>query len=132
MPRETRYRPVTTFVLMLVDLKNGMNSKPGAFVRRGHDYRIDARAALELAFGLRTTPEQAEAIEAQIRRSETDWAARRLVARKFARARNSVLSQLQSWGVDPADLDLDAITAGQLAEGKVSSFSFARHLGTSG
>ena len=40
VPRETAFRPVITFIITLIDLKNGMNSKPGHFVRLGHDYRI--------------------------------------------------------------------------------------------
>jgi uncharacterized membrane protein len=130
VPRETLYRPFTTFVLMLVDLKNGMNSKPGTFVRQGHDYRIDAVAALELAFGLSCDPGQAERIEATIRRSEQEWAARRMVARKFARARTAVITQLRAWGVDPADIELDEASAGELAQGNLSTL--ARVLGSSG
>jgi uncharacterized membrane protein len=130
VPRETKYRPFSTFVLMLVDLKNGMNSKPGTFVRQGHDYRIDARQALQVAFGLPCTAEQAARIEDAIRRSEQEWAARRMVARKFERARSSVVSQLKQWGVNPADLDLDEASAGELATGNLSTLN--RILGSSG
>ncbi len=130
VPRETKYRPFSTFVLMLVDLKNGMNSKPGTFVRQGHDYRIDAREALQVAFGLDCTAEQADRIEDAIRRSEQEWAARRMVARKFERARSSVVAQLKQWGVNPADLDLDEASAGELATGNLSTLN--RILGSSG
>jgi len=103
VPRETVWRPITTFVLTLVDLLNGMNFKPGEFVRRGHDYRIDSQAAISVAYGLPCTPQQAAAIEEALKRREQDWAARRLVARKFAYARDSVARTLQSWGVSADD-----------------------------
>ena len=35
VPREVLWRPITTFVLTLIDLKNGMNFRPGTFERRG-------------------------------------------------------------------------------------------------
>ncbi len=47
VPQETLFRPITTFVLALVDLMNGMKMKPGTFRRVGHDYRIDIREAVQ-------------------------------------------------------------------------------------
>ena len=108
VPRETKYRPFTTFVLATVDLFNGMQSKPGTFVRRGHDYRIDIREGLQQAFGLTATPEQAEAIEEALRHREQQWATRRMVARKLDKARRSIEEQLAEWGspsIEVADLD---------------------------
>ena len=119
VPREVKYRPITSFVLATVDLFNGMQSKPGTFVRRGHDYRIDIRSGLVTAFGLSCTPEQAEAIEAALRRREQQWATRRMVARKLDRARRSIERQLAEWGgppldiadFDPADGDVSGLLA---------------------
>jgi uncharacterized membrane protein len=108
VPRETRFRPVTTFALATVDLLNGMNSKPGEFLRRGHDYRIDARLGLQRSYGLDCSPAQAEAIEQALRQRETEWAARRMIARTLDRARRSIAEKLGAWGdvnVDVADLD---------------------------
>lgn len=108
VPRETKFRPITTFVLSTVDLLNGMNSKPGTFVRRGHDYRIDIRLGLQRAFGLTCTEEQGEAIEEALRAREQQWATRRMVARKLDKARRSIEKQLAEWGsptIDIADLD---------------------------
>jgi uncharacterized membrane protein len=108
VPREVKYRPITSFVLATVDLFNGMQSKPGTFVRRGHDYRIDIRSGLVSAFGLPCTPSQAEAIEAALRSREQQWATRRMVARKLDRARRSIERQLAEWGGPPLDIaDLD-------------------------
>ena len=87
-----------------------MNSKPGAFVRVGHDYRIDVRLGLERSLGLTSTPQQADAIEDALRRREQQWATRRMVARKLDRARRSIERTLQEWGstIDVADLDPQA------------------------
>lgn len=108
VPRETRFRPVTSFAIATIDLFNGMNSQPGEFVRRAHDYRIDARVGLERAYGLTCTPDQAVAIEERLRHREMEWAARRMVARKLDRARRSISDTLAKWGdsdIDVADLD---------------------------
>ncbi|MFM7064791.1 MAG: alpha/beta-hydrolase family protein [Actinomycetes bacterium] len=116
VPREVKFRPITTFVLATVDLLNGMNSKPGTFVRRGHDYRIDIRTGLESAFGLTCSPEQADDIEAALRSREQEWATRRMVARKLDRARRAIEEQLRAWGqpIDVADIDPAMVeTAGE-------------------
>ena len=112
VPRETRWRPITSFVIATVDLKNGMNSKPGQFVRRGHDYRIEARLALQRAYGLDCTDAQADAIETALRNNETEWAARRMIARKMDGARKSIQATLAKWGspqIDVADIDPGAV-----------------------
>lgn len=108
VPREILFRPVTTFILTLLDLKNGMNFKPGVFVRRGHDYRIDSREAVIEAFGLPCSVDQAESIEAALREREEEWATRRLIARKFTAARETVMRTLRQWGVSvPTETDLE-------------------------
>jgi hypothetical protein len=119
VPREVKYRPITSFVLATVDLLNGMNSKPGTFVRQGHDYRIDLRSGVQRAFGLTCSPEQEEAIEIALRQREQQWATRRMVARKLDKARRSIQRQLAEWGspsIEVADLDpANPDTAGVLA-----------------
>jgi uncharacterized membrane protein len=112
VPRETKFRPITSFVLATIDLLNGMQSKPGTFVRRGHDYRIDLCEGSQRAFGLTCSPTQAEAIEEALRERETEWATRRMVARKIDSARRAIQRQLAEWGspsLDLADLDPEAI-----------------------
>jgi len=111
VPRESKFRPLTSFVLATVDLLNGMQSRPGTFIRRGHDYRIDVRLGVERALGLHSTPAQAEAIEAALRKREQQWAARRMVARRLDRARKSIERTLAEWGstdLSIADLDPNA------------------------
>lgn len=117
VPRETAFRPVITFIITLIDLKNGMNSKPGKFVRQGHDYRIELREAVQRAYVLPATDEQAERIEAALRDNEREWAARRMVASRFATARDAVKAQFARWGQDTDAMDLDGLTAAELARG---------------
>ena len=130
VPRETSFRPITTFVITLVDLKNGMNSKPGDFVRLGHDYRIELCDAIRHTYQLPASPEQVERIELALREREREWATRRMVANKFASARASVLGQLQKWGVDPKTVDIDDESTSKLARGDISGL-FSK-LGSSG
>lgn len=125
VPRETKFRPITSFVLATIDLLNGMQSRPGTFVRRGHDYRIDLRTGAQKAFGLTCTPEQADAIELALREREREWATRRMVARKIDTARRAIQRQLAEWGspsIDLADLDPDAI-AGPGRFGRLTAIS---------
>lgn len=108
VPREAKFRPITSFALATVDLFNGMQSKPGTFVRRAHDYRIEIVTGLMRAFGLPATAEQQEAVEKALRDRERDWATRRMVARKLDKARRAIERQLADWGSSPialADLD---------------------------
>ena len=108
VPREAKFRPITSFALATVDLFNGMQSKPGTFVRRAHDYRIEIVTGLMRAFGLPATPEQQAAVEKALREREQEWATRRMVARKLDKARRAIEKQLEDWGSAPialADLD---------------------------
>lgn len=105
VPRESLFRPISSFVIGLVDLLNGMNQKPGQFQRVGHDYRIDLRESLEAAFDLRTNQVQAEAIEHALRTREEMWAQARLVAKNIYRAMNTISSTLNKWGQPAMNLD---------------------------
>jgi uncharacterized membrane protein len=121
VPRETAFRPVITFIITLVDLKNGMNSKPGEFVRQGHDYRIELAEGVRRTYGLPASDEQMARIEQALRDNEREWATRRMVASRFAKARDSVRAQLARWGQDADDLPLDEQTASALARGEMAS-----------
>ncbi len=123
VPRETVFRPVVTFVISLVDLKNGMDTRPGHFQRVGHDYRIELREAVADAFGLSASPRQAARIETALRQREQEWAARRMVAKRFATARNAVVAQMSRWGVDPSSLALDSAVASDLVKGFIQERS---------
>lgn len=132
VPRETVWRPVTTFALTLVDLVNGMNFKPGTFVRQGHDYRIDTLEAVQWAYGLPCSPEVAASIDQALKAREQDWATRRLIARKFAGARDSVARTLASWGVALPELpDVTGVSGPAVADINPLADRLP-HLGTSG
>jgi hypothetical protein len=105
VPREVMWRPISTFVLTLIDLKNGMKFSPGQFERRGHDYRIDTLDAVVAAYRLPCSDEEKARIELALRSREVTWAKHRLVARKFAAARDSINSTLSKWGVKATTLD---------------------------
>jgi uncharacterized membrane protein len=130
VPKEIRFRPVTTFILTLIDLKNGMKSRPGEFVRIGHDYRIELCDAIRFTYQLPASPQQVERIEESLRESERAWATRRMVANRFASAQASVKAQLQKWGVDPSTLSTGDDSTDQLARGDLSAL--ARRLGSLG
>ena len=130
VPKEIRFRPITTFILNLIDLKNGMNSKPGEFVRIGHDYRIELCDAIRFTYQLQASPEQVERIEESLRERERAWATRRMVANRFASAQASVKAQLQKWGVDPSTVSTGDDSTDQLARGDLSAL--ARRLGSLG
>jgi uncharacterized membrane protein len=121
VPRETAFRPVITFLIGVIDLKNGMNSKPGEFVRVGHDYRIELCDAVRYVYGLSATDDQVARIEAALRDREREWATRRMVATRFAEARDAVRATLRRWGQEGEELDLDRLTAADLARGDVAA-----------
>ena len=95
--------PVISFLVELADVKNAMNLRPGEFnPSPGHDYRYDTAAAVARAYGL--SFEQEEVVERALRERELQWSVRRLLARRIGAARDTVLGQLKSWGVDPDSL----------------------------
>lgn len=105
VPRETLFRPISSFVIALFDLLNAMNQRPGAFQRVGHDYRIDVREALQKAFRLPASAVQAQAIEGALREREQMWAETRLVARTAAKAVATINDTLNKWGRSTVSLD---------------------------
>ena len=64
-----RWRPVTTFVQNLVDMKNAQ--QPGSYRARGHDYRPDLPRFLVDVYGLDVTPGQLARVEEALRLRET-------------------------------------------------------------
>jgi uncharacterized membrane protein len=99
VPRDTRWRPIATFLTTLVDVKNAMNVQPGYFVARGHDYRADIARMVEVAYGLSAPEDEHLRIEEALRRRELYWAQDRLVAEQLNHAKESVQRQLRKWGV---------------------------------
>jgi uncharacterized membrane protein len=107
VPRETYFRPITSFVLGLVDLLNGMNMKPGAFRRVGHDYRFDMRQALQKAYSLPVDSQQAANIEGALRQREQQWAEIRLIAKAGDKALRAIVEKVNAWGADSVNIALN-------------------------
>ena len=131
MPRETRFRPITSFVLALVDLLNGMNMKPGEFHRVGHDYRIDLRESLQRTFELTATPVQERRIEEALRAREEEWAVTRLIARTGDKALRNLRRTLDSWGKDSVNIELGELPLETQASSRLLDYLNGR-LGTGG
>jgi uncharacterized membrane protein len=92
--------PLVSFLVHLFDVKNAMNLRPGQFTPSpGHDYRYDTAAAVARAYGLPFDDE--ELVETALRERELSWSVRRLLSRRVADARDSALTKLRSWGVEP-------------------------------
>ena len=107
VPKETIFRPLTTFVLTLLDLLNGMNAKPGEFRLVAHDYRIDLRRAVQYTFSLPATSDQERRIEWALREREQEWAEKRLIARTADKALQNVMATINSWGQETVNQRLD-------------------------
>lgn len=99
VPPEVKWRPYTTFIITLVDVKNAMNVIPGQFVARGHDYRKDLARFASVAYALPVEPDQLDRMERALRERELQWAERRLLDAQVADAESKVREQLRSWGV---------------------------------
>ena len=76
VPAEMTWKPGITWAQALVDTMFATNVKPGLFESRGHDYRADLGAVVTMAYDLPTSPEIAERLEAYLRRTEVERAAR--------------------------------------------------------
>ncbi len=101
VPPEVAWRPYTTFVITMIDVKNAMNVIPGQFVAKGHDYRKDLARFTSLAYDLPVDDVRLERVERALRRRELAWAERRLLADQSAQAEAKVREQLAKWGVPP-------------------------------
>jgi len=96
--RLSRWYPIVSFVLTLVDVTNASSSVPGVFVARGHDYRADLARMVATAYGLDVDDAELRRIESALRAREALWAERRLIAEQLHRAREAVQRQLEQWG----------------------------------
>lgn len=99
VPRSTRWRPGTTFILTGVDLLNAMEVVPGRFTRRGHDYRADIPDFVRALFAPQASDDQFAAVCQRLREREMRWARQRVVAEQLARAREAIERELQTWAV---------------------------------
>jgi uncharacterized membrane protein len=65
--RPARFRPVTTFTLTALDLKNAMSGDNSAFTTIGHDYRGDLARFVSAAYRLPCDERMVDRIEAALR-----------------------------------------------------------------
>lgn len=100
VPREMRWFPIFTFMLVGIDLLNADNVVPGEFEAYAHDYRKDIPEMVRRAFGFDVDPKTMERIERALRRRELEWAERRVVADNLEQAEKRVRAALEEWGVD--------------------------------
>ena len=69
VPKQLRWRPVTTFFQTLVDVKNAQ--VPGTYQAWGHDYRPDLPGFVSEVYDLPASPEQLARVAAACRQRET-------------------------------------------------------------
>ncbi|MEA2024816.1 MAG: alpha/beta-hydrolase family protein [Actinomycetota bacterium] len=75
--RTQRWVPAVTFWQSAIDTKNAATVIPGEFNALGHDYRADLAQFVSVAYGLTdVTDDQMASIEARLRRSEVERAAK--------------------------------------------------------
>lgn len=110
VPHSATWRPGTTFVLTGIDLINAMDVVPGKFGRRGHDYREDIARFISEAYRLPVTAEEMLRIEQALRSRELEWAQRRVVVEQVARAKESLVREMKSWGVSAANISTGGLT----------------------
>jgi uncharacterized membrane protein len=70
VPKGMRWVPPTTFVQVLVDMKNSATVVPGVFEAKGHDYRADLLPFFAALLGLDATSEQLQRIGAALEQTE--------------------------------------------------------------
>ena len=99
VPAEVHWRPYTTFLITLMDVKNAMHVIPGKFVAEGHDYRKDIARFASLAYDLPVDAGRLDAMERALRERELQWAERRLVDSQMSGTQDKIREQLQAWGV---------------------------------
>jgi uncharacterized membrane protein len=103
VPKETAWRPYTTFLITLMDVKNAMHVVPGQFVANGHDYRASLARFTSLAYGLPVDDQTLAEMNRVLAERELRWAERRLLDQGVADAEADVRAQLAKWGVGPEE-----------------------------
>ena len=76
-PRGTNWQPVTTFVSTFTDLMNALTPTPGTFQEGGHDYRVEIPGAIRTVWGLDSSDEQMNRVNAVLRTRELAWEVKR-------------------------------------------------------
>ncbi|MEP6650499.1 MAG: alpha/beta-hydrolase family protein, partial [Lapillicoccus sp.] len=96
VPESAIWMPYTTMLVVLVDIVNAIDFKPGVFVARGHDYRATLARMVAAAYRFEVGDEELNRIEHALRDRERRWAERRMLAEQVARASDAVSRQVRS------------------------------------
>ena len=83
IPPSMRWRPLTTFFQLLVDMKNAQ--VPGSYLASRHDYRPDLTRFVSLVYGLPATPDELDRVDTALQ--EREAARERLFAQKAEEVR---------------------------------------------
>jgi len=76
VPESQHWYPVVTAFQTLIDAANAMRNEPGQFRSTGHDYRADTARFVAEGYRLPYTEDQLANVEVELRRLETERAAR--------------------------------------------------------
>jgi hypothetical protein len=111
-----RWVPPTTFVQVLVDMKNSATVVPGVFEAKGHDYRADLLPFFHALLDCDATPQQLERIAAALEQTElrrSRWIETHGATGKSLGAAVATrwMEQERAAGRDPDRLLADAVTA---------------------
>ena len=113
VPKETAWRPYTTFLITFIDVKNAMNVIPGQFVANGHDYRASLARFTSLAYDL---PADDDTIDRARTGSSPPGSSsgprRRVIDQQYADAQAAVHAQLAKWGDPSATLPAPTVSFG--------------------
>jgi uncharacterized membrane protein len=95
VPESTMWMPYTTMLVVLIDIINAIDFKPGVFVARGHDYRASLARMVAAAYRFEVSDEELNRIEYALRDRERSWAEKRMLAEQVARASDAVSRQVR-------------------------------------
>ena len=96
VPESAIWMPYTTMLVVLIDIVNAIDFKPGVFVARGHDYRASLARMVAAAYKFDINDEEVGRIEHALRDRERTSTERRMLAEQVARASDAVSRQVRN------------------------------------
>jgi uncharacterized membrane protein len=96
VPESAMWMPYTTMLVVLVDIVNAIDFKPGVFVARGHDYRASLARMVAAAYKFDIDDDEVARIEHALRDRERTSTERRMLAEQVARASDAVSRQVRN------------------------------------
>jgi len=96
VPESAIWMPYTTMLVILVDIVNAIDFKPGVFVARGHDYRASLARMVAATYRYDVGDEELDRIEHALRDRERIWAEKRMLAEQVVRASDAVSRQVRN------------------------------------